>query len=480
MFSLNRSITDYVLQQRHIAIHRLNADTLLHIFSFCRDAESISVWAISHICSRWRALTLEQSSLWTRIVVDRPTVRYLGSISRSTWLDTWISRSGATRPLDIVLDLTQIRTWYHKPTSADVNNLLLVTCYQAHRWSSFTYMLGPLPEGALPTWYLRDEDIYEEIRGRLRSLPLLESIYLSQDRRSTNYGITPTHVQGLLYQGNAPRLRHMSLVNINFISEFDRPKVDHLSYTISNEDSAGAEVVLHALRAYSSVTSLDLSGWARLGMHRGPRRLVLEHLQELKVVPNQFMADVTSMLEMSNLAQLTVDGTNVINTKEVLSDAQLANVYTSYFLQDLAIRSVTFSLKTLVLYLPHEHVPWLWITLFYTLETLRIIKPAEDSFWLNCPAKMPALCRPNLQEGSPWSLPRLGLLVIEKTKSHISTTLDSTAGWRQFELRMKVHFKARWKSARRKEAAMVSLIINLIADDRKIEFGDPEGENVRE
>ncbi|KZO94638.1 hypothetical protein CALVIDRAFT_195657 [Calocera viscosa TUFC12733] len=500
MLSMNTSYSDPVFQRVHVPIHKLNADILLHVFGFCRDIQPVSVWSLSYTCGRWRRLVLEHPSLsvshvkysilalcmhiadiaerWTRVAVDRSTLRRLGSLPPFDWLTTWLSRSGTDRPLDIIIDLHDVGQWYHTtPTRDDMYHILLVVCHHAHRWRSFSYLLG---EAAIKTGGPFDTNAIDRLKESLTDMPRLQWICVAQERFQLDDGITPDHFLRLMQPKAALHLRRMPLANISDRALSTQWNVHHLSYRISIpcRSTAVEQVwVRSVLRMCSSVRTLRLTGWSDgADDPPGVRRAVLRQLRHLEVAPNSSMMKVLSFVDMPCLTALTLKARLIPERDEVMGetawDRQMQSAYSDTFLDRLLLRPDALPLSQLVLYLPFLSVPWHSIVHFKTLETISIVKPKQDSFWSICPSNLFALYERSKQDDMDigWCLPRLHNLTLRETGGNDSVNHAVAALFRRLEVEMKELFKARWEDAHGKDARIISLDFDIIMARSKIKI----------
>ncbi|KZO94631.1 hypothetical protein CALVIDRAFT_195646 [Calocera viscosa TUFC12733] len=457
-------------------IHRLNADVLLLVFSLCRDVEPISLWTISHTSRRWRTLTLEHSFLWTNITIDHSSIQRLGVRGLWQWIHLSLSRSGNQQALDITIDLHDLRSWdsAEKPDGLDLHVVLSAVCDQAHRWRSFTYLLG---DEVIYNWPRECRASYEDFETIFSYMPFLQSITLGQGHSDTNYGITPQYIHTFFQRTNAaPYLRSISLYNI----DSDTGRLDwngHFSHRTTNTPSHGLSHVLSTLRNYPSMGSLQLSGWSA-GTDNEHRPVVLGQLQELTLTPNAFLSNVVALIEMPLLSELTLDSRDIpgdeVIAKQSTWERQPNSHYSTTFLE--ALSGERHSLLTnLVLYLPFRNVPWTSIISFSTLETIRIVKPIEDTFWLTCPSTLSALYKKNNLSGDKrgWCLPRLHTLTLEVTPPYGTTSHHApTAVWRLCVAATKHQFMDRWEASSHSDGVIVPLAIDLIGPNWKFEIRD--------
>ncbi|KZT52026.1 hypothetical protein CALCODRAFT_104609 [Calocera cornea HHB12733] len=444
-------------------IYKLNADVLLHIFSFCRDDDPLSVWAASQTCSEWRTLTLEHPILWSHIVVDNSSTRLFGLSSLSQWLNVWLTRSGTNRELDIVLKLRIVNmAWSRKPSREDVGNILRAVSTQAHRWRSFTYRLEasairpPNTEGVL--YYAPIADISR----RLGSLPLLQFIRLSQGcYHPTREGITPQCMYDLLSLQVAPRLQSVSLRGIYTNNSVPDWNVKHVSYRFSTS-------TFLTFSAFPLITSLQLfswtqnsRGWPNLGM----QPVLLPCLTELRAEANVSVAASLELVDMPVLSKLTLDA-----RETTTSSIDGNGFYSTNLLRSLATRPRSAPLTSVVLYLSTHNIPWNELACFTSMESLRIIKRADDLFWSSLSRNISFLLRPIASSNGrlSWHLPQLQILTLKSRRG--SARLLSNA-WPHYEERMQCALQARWKAARHSKQ-MATLSLYLVGPSRTMKICD--------
>ncbi|KAJ7280997.1 hypothetical protein C8J57DRAFT_107871 [Mycena rebaudengoi] len=120
---------------------RLPNELLSVIFTFavehCHDLSdlTISPTTLSHICRRWRQISLSTGALWTNIVLTFPT-----SVHQLVGTETWLAHS-KTYPLDILLDFRD-PAWdweenWHDFNRKDMEDVLLLLLPHVARWRSF-------------------------------------------------------------------------------------------------------------------------------------------------------------------------------------------------------------------------------------------------------------------------------------------------------------------------------------------------------
>ncbi|KZO94630.1 hypothetical protein CALVIDRAFT_599704 [Calocera viscosa TUFC12733] len=449
-------------------IHKLNGDVLLHLFMLLRDVEPLSIWAISRTCSRWRDLALQHSPLWSRIVIDTSVIRHLGSNYVSSWAELWIGRSGTQQGLDITIDLQDASLWQDdNPTWADIEVVLLSICRQAHRWRSFAYSLDnhivkkkqPIGRGILTS-----------LLAFLHSMPLLRTVHLGQGLHCRIRGLTPQYLHSFLSPEVAPQLHSLSLSNIIIDGTTSTSNVEQFCYEVRDERAEPARV-LSALRAHPLMRKLHLSGWSA-GLHTQFEhgRIVLERLTELHIPPTTCMAAVLSSLHMPNLTDLTLDARHTRGDDPVEERrGRQKSPYTSKFLHYLMFQPRTMSLITLTLHLPHHDVPWDSVLTFKSLEALRIVKPGNDRFWVTCLSDLWKLCKKSIQDDGwlGWSLPHLHSLILEETADYEQELRE---GWREVEIDITKAFKERLEAVDEDESQMVSLRIDIVGPNRKVEI----------
>jgi hypothetical protein len=266
-------------------VHSLPNEVLIEIFlaaTFASEESRLEVPDIlSHVSSRWRAIVLNTSALWTFIVVTFPFAAK--QIARAK---TALVRA-KNRPIDVHIDVRDPEwTWdldedQHPVGSFDVVEIM--------EW------LGP----SHPRWRCLSvfADNWEPIQTFLAystmfpSLPSLETLSLNRCNAyaglpgTTPDSITPTE----LFGGNAhlPKLRHVVLsgVYIDYsCSGFkDLISLDlrHQSHGVS-PSLQDLRQILHASPSLVSLSLLALSPSCSHGFkERSDPPIVMSHLKEL-------------------------------------------------------------------------------------------------------------------------------------------------------------------------------------------------------
>ncbi|KAJ7763666.1 hypothetical protein DFH07DRAFT_1059309 [Mycena maculata] len=167
-------------------IRHIPTEILSLIFAFAvdipRDSSSHKqiIWTISHVCARWRTITLSQPALWAVVNID---LSGMGDRSRFR-LGTQLRRSGKS-PLNITFSCIPPG---EPCEEADLLNMLVDHCL---RWNTFA--LSYYREGL--HWNI------QSIRGRL---PVLRELAISEEQRND--------IRPLDYFQVAPQLRHASVL----------------------------------------------------------------------------------------------------------------------------------------------------------------------------------------------------------------------------------------------------------------------------
>ncbi|KZO94624.1 hypothetical protein CALVIDRAFT_195473 [Calocera viscosa TUFC12733] len=475
MSATKLTLTDNVVQQRRTPIHRLNADILLHVFTICRDDEPVDIWTLSRVCSRWRSLALEHSFLWTRITVNQPSIDLLGYYGLRNWLDEWILRTGTTGALDVVIDTKNTGTyssWYWSSID-DFRDMLLAVAREAHRWRSFSYTLDlPWETGFGSTYPWETQSAKQKFLERVRSVPLLRSMCLMQRGAGEFCAYSPQTVYSLLHHDTDLHLSSLSLLNVKVTEDIPRGKLDRFSYQVTPDCSFGREAVLSALKTYSSMRCLHLSGWIDPEDDESSA-IVLGGLEELHVEPDVETANILSSVDMPCLAKLTVGGRGRIVRDRLTSLSSMTTRNNSdaiQFLRDFSFRPHSSLLTTLVLNLSAKDVPWSCIASFRSLETLRIAVSILHFSWLTTPRNLSDLwTKKRWDDGEPtWLLPRLQMLILE---------VDADRGfnhsvrikWTQLDAEWKRHSHDRWAAAHQTDENIAVLDIDIITSSRKME-----------
>ncbi|KAG2137975.1 hypothetical protein DEU56DRAFT_345601 [Suillus clintonianus] len=138
-----------------------------HDFHDCYDA-IFQATTISHVCQRWRNVSLSTSSLWTVIVLTFPTHR--NQIFRTV---NWLARS-RSRPLHIYMDFRD-PAWNWDEAShcfgwKNMENVMRLILPHAHRWQKVELLTD--------TW--APIFTFLSYSSRLKSTPMLEDVLLSR------------------------------------------------------------------------------------------------------------------------------------------------------------------------------------------------------------------------------------------------------------------------------------------------------------
>ncbi|KAJ7464478.1 hypothetical protein FB451DRAFT_1263627 [Mycena latifolia] len=225
------------------------------------------LWAISHVCSRWRAILFSQPALWAAVSLNLDS----SSKENSYRLEAQLQRS-AQLPLQVSVSCGSL----DEPSSREtlLLNMLVEHCL---RWETFALSF----QVEWPEWNLH------LLRGRL---PLLRELNLWRDLPSTTDWQTDVDSYDWDYFHNAPNLRDVSI------------NEGSTSYTL------WVELPLPQLLRYRGTgtwyESLDILASASnlvdcaLGVHSinspsGPR-IPLPHLRRLAVGNSIFLQCITA------------------------------------------------------------------------------------------------------------------------------------------------------------------------------------------
>ncbi|KAG1727135.1 hypothetical protein EDB19DRAFT_1751000 [Suillus lakei] len=162
-----------------VSVRKLNAapipDELLsaifhvatHDFHDCYDA-IFHATTISHVCQRWRNISLSTSSLWTVIVLTFPTHR--NQLFRTI---DWLARS-RSRPLHLYMDFRD-PAWNWDEAShcfgwKNMENVMRLILPYAHRWQKVELLTD--------TW--APIFTFLSYTSRIKSTPMLQDVLLSR------------------------------------------------------------------------------------------------------------------------------------------------------------------------------------------------------------------------------------------------------------------------------------------------------------
>ncbi|KAF9065360.1 hypothetical protein BDP27DRAFT_62398 [Rhodocollybia butyracea] len=190
-------------------IHRLPSETLSYIFLHVVHEYDESPLTISHICSRWRKVSISTGALWTSIKLSLPY-----SSSQLAYLQTWLSRS-KSYPLDILLDFRD-EDWNweeddHAFTPEISEEIISVLRPHSKRWRHVELFTD--------TW----APIYTflDLTRNITDLPILKSVALSRcnayfARKGELFKPTRFREPISLFGGAClPSLRELSLVGVH-------------------------------------------------------------------------------------------------------------------------------------------------------------------------------------------------------------------------------------------------------------------------
>ncbi|KAK1228180.1 hypothetical protein PQX77_008789 [Marasmius sp. AFHP31] len=135
--------------------------------------------ALSHVCARWRKISISKPSLWTRVVLLNPVLDS-AQIERTV---TWLTRS-EPQPLEILLDFRVSDWWDHdEPEENDhpftvemLESVLKILLRYVGQWKTFEMLTD--------TWepmhaFLCHINTVDEVGGAVKA-PLLQSLALSR------------------------------------------------------------------------------------------------------------------------------------------------------------------------------------------------------------------------------------------------------------------------------------------------------------
>ncbi|KZT52016.1 hypothetical protein CALCODRAFT_104571 [Calocera cornea HHB12733] len=458
------------------ALPSLNDDILLEIFSYCRDVEPVTIWVVSHTCRQWRRVALEHSLLWTHIVVDRTTARYLGSTSALLWLDTWLQRAGPERDLDVVLNFTNIsKSRVRKAKSLRVGSILLLASHHAYRWRTLTYTLmgedGSLrtaPQGVPASQ--NQNPMLNELRKTLANMPRLQSVCFSQNFLSQGSpDITPQYVHSLLSPKAAPRLRRVALTNI--VANNDAVScwpMEELSYTFIGDSVLVVDLAAPLLHKYAA-SRLRLSGSPGALPLSQTDVPTLERLEVLTADLDVYLAEMVRHAPMPYLSELILLASNPRDPLLIKQNMQAHDRYSLQLLDELSQRPSASILKKISLSLPFRDIPWSSIAQFDGLEVLRIVKPSTDIFWLQYPSPLSMLYNPSTKPLG-WVLPQLRLLFLEETEPYTFTRFGLTGGADYLVSETKRLFQRRSDVAKGSAAMTASLSIHLVGLEARLDI----------
>ncbi|KAJ7729676.1 hypothetical protein DFH07DRAFT_179670 [Mycena maculata] len=219
-------------------IHRLPNEIVARIFVLGAEDDDMLPVAVSHVCRRFRAISLHTPSLWRRISLGPPERMWRERIHRAkacsldVQLLPWRTTSAGrvvTQPLDAPL----VQLYMH-----------LVTPF-IHRWRSLEIVLsgyGPfLANAAL------SECCFQKKKGRALLLEELTLVYRSNDDTK----------EFCLFSAHAPRLRRLTLdgLRLTWLPSLFR-NLTFLDYT-HHGFSAGDEAVGEVLSMLAVCAALQ-------------------------------------------------------------------------------------------------------------------------------------------------------------------------------------------------------------------------------
>ncbi|KAG2338845.1 hypothetical protein BDR05DRAFT_892857, partial [Suillus weaverae] len=138
-----------------------------HDFHDCYDA-IFQATTISHVCQRWRNVSLSTSSLWTVVVLTFPT--HHNQIFRTI---DWLARS-RSRPLHLYMDFRD-PAWNWDEAShcfgwKNMENVMRLILPYAHRWQKVELLTD--------TW--APIFTFLSYTSRIKSTPMLQDVLLSR------------------------------------------------------------------------------------------------------------------------------------------------------------------------------------------------------------------------------------------------------------------------------------------------------------
>ncbi|RDB30923.1 hypothetical protein Hypma_004925 [Hypsizygus marmoreus] len=344
-------------------IRRLPRDILIEIFLFTRewvgdlcvmgDMAPIAVGprpgpsplVITHVCSEWRSVALRVPMLWATII-SRPEPCFLGNFdpSRDVRLQTWLTRTGVTAPLDITLDVRPLS--YNSATP-----LSWMQPYIARiRTLSLMGKVVRLPSGAFDSLeLLRLWNAFEYDNANATSMPSLRRVgfrgvfvplrFIPWGQLTHLYmdvdSVHPRKFRNTL--SNCRALNHLDMSTSNFYDAYENPSVsiaDNIRITMPRLETL-------AIRTTNATTSL-LS------------HLTLPALKTLHITFNTFPAglyDIFQDCSSFRLKSLSMHGTKHfggMDTADFLKIVRTTPSLTEIILYDalLVTRALISALKS--------------------------------------------------------------------------------------------------------------------------------------
>ncbi|EPQ57323.1 hypothetical protein GLOTRDRAFT_137673 [Gloeophyllum trabeum ATCC 11539] len=265
-------------------VSKLPPEVLAHIFSICSILEPFVIqppygtplhswFKVTQVCKHWREVALNCAPLWHRIEFSAPK-----------WTVEMLRRS-KNAPIVVRADLT-----YRTPNFV---NTVQQALGEVHRIKELD-LIAP-------------SQMLSRLAGSLsRPAPALESLRLSSQRLSA-YMDTIYHVPDTLFQGRAPRLRRLELVNceIAWTSGF-LANLTHLHIDKATTYDPGRPTMtqfLNVLRNTPALQSLRLKHAAPLdpeSIDEDTPRVDLPNLT--KVYIQDFVENTSGILKSLNLA----------------------------------------------------------------------------------------------------------------------------------------------------------------------------------
>lgn len=295
--------------KEHHLIGRLPTELLSCIFLLIVNdpAENhLSILTISHVCSRWRQVTLSNGALWARIVLTFPM-----SGQKLSCADTWLSRSG-TSPLDILLDVRDPewgwKEYDHKFRLEHMESIMQLLITHIKRWRMVEMRADTWAPICIFLWYCRGA----------RAAPVLEKISLSRcnayfTSRGQIFQPTSLHRPIKLFGDIAlDRLRKVSLVGVHIDwSEPPLRNLTHLTFRYHAHDVMPTlEQFQKILFACPGLLHLSIIGWGPI--LNDPRTPIILRLPVLTrfsfgFVDTEYATRLLSLLDLPCLTEFILE-----------------------------------------------------------------------------------------------------------------------------------------------------------------------------
>jgi hypothetical protein len=292
-------------------IVRLPNELLSYIFLLIVNdpaEDHLCALTISHVCLRWRQVSLSNGALWARIVLNFPI-----SDRKLSCANTWLSRS-STSPLDILLDIRDPEWGWkednHRFRLEHMQSIMQLLSSHVERWQIVEMRADTWAPICTFLWHSR----------KAKAAPVLEKLSLSRCNAyftSRDQPFQPTSLRRpIKLFGDIPlgRLREVSLVGVHI--DWSDPPFKNLTHLVfqyhAHDVMPTLEQFQRILLACPTLLHLSVIGWGPIlngSSEQEPNILVLPFLTcfSFGFMDTEYATRLLSLLDFPCLTQFKLE-----------------------------------------------------------------------------------------------------------------------------------------------------------------------------